>query len=312
MTPDEKYIARILLQKQILQSDGQEYENLFVKIMSKHNPNFQPIKPQGSYGDRKNDGFDRKNGLYYQVYAPEDIRTKEKATIEKLVTDFEGLYQFWNDNVTPIKKFNYVVNDKYKGAYPSLHSELARIESNHPNVEAAPFLSWQLEDVFLQLSDDNVFDIIGLIPNPLHISDVDPSILKEVINFTLKFESPYKPESIPSNPNFEFKIQFNGLNDTIGSLLDMGRLQNHIITTYFELNSEFTKDELRNKFTFFYKEGLKEIDNLKNKSDLLFFYILEKVSPNQTKPVQDAVIVLMAYFFEYCDIFETPPKKSEN
>lgn len=58
--------------------------------MQRHNRNFQQVKPQGQYGDRKNDGFDKTTGTYYQVYAPEDIKIKEKETIEKLVTDFSG------------------------------------------------------------------------------------------------------------------------------------------------------------------------------------------------------------------------------
>lgn len=41
-------------------------------------------------------------------------------------------------------------------------------------------------------------------------------------------------------------------------------------------------------------------------NDLVFFDILDSITPGQSKRTQDAAIVLMAYFFESCDIFEDP------
>ena len=52
----------------------------------------------------------------------EEITGLSKETIEKLVTDFNGLYSYWQ-NINPIKVFYYVVNDKYKGAYASLYAQ---------------------------------------------------------------------------------------------------------------------------------------------------------------------------------------------
>ncbi len=67
MTRDEKYIARILFKNKVYECDKQAYEDLFVRIMQNDNVNFEPVKPQGQYGDRKNDGFDKVKGIYYQV-----------------------------------------------------------------------------------------------------------------------------------------------------------------------------------------------------------------------------------------------------
>jgi hypothetical protein len=40
--------------------------------------------------------------------------------------------------------------------------------------------------------------------------------------------------------------------------------------------------------------------------DRVFFHMLNVVAPAATKQVQDAAIVLIAYFFEKCDVFEDP------
>jgi hypothetical protein len=124
----------------------------------------------------------------------------------------------------------------------------------------------------------------------------------------LHYEGAYNAESLPANPDFDKKIQFNGLSFHIGSFLQFARLQNHAVRQYFEFNSNFTRNELREKFNGLYKDGLNQISssNNVNVNDEVFFYILNKASPVNKKAVKDAVIVLMAYYFEYCDIFESP------
>ncbi len=148
LTKDEIKIARILFQLQIYKRNGQDFENFFSEIMIYHNPNFAKVKPQGQFGDRKNDGFIKEFGRYYQVYAPEDVTTKEQNTLRKLATDFVGLYDYWNTKVSPVKEFYFVLNDKYNGAYPTLYEELARIEKSYPLVKCNPFLAPHLEDIF--------------------------------------------------------------------------------------------------------------------------------------------------------------------
>ncbi|MCT7023062.1 hypothetical protein M1743_23715, partial [Salmonella enterica subsp. enterica serovar Saintpaul] len=76
-------------------------------------PDFQQVKPYGNIGDRKNDGFIKGQGVYYQVYAPEDASNNVLAAVNKIKDDFEGLRDYWHD-ICPIKKYYFVLNDKYK------------------------------------------------------------------------------------------------------------------------------------------------------------------------------------------------------
>ena len=90
----EHYIAKIIFSNHILQYTGQQYEDFFVSVMTKANPNFQPVKAYGNIGDMKNDGFDHTTGTYYQIFSPEDITkdTTIREAVKKLKTDFSGLY----------------------------------------------------------------------------------------------------------------------------------------------------------------------------------------------------------------------------
>ncbi|MDP8212103.1 MAG: hypothetical protein P9X22_02275 [Candidatus Zapsychrus exili] len=311
MNSSERYIARLLFLPKIYMSDGQEYENLFVNIMQNANKNFKPVKPQGKYGDRKNDGFDKESGTYYQVYAPENSSNNLNNTIKKLTVDFKGLYKYWN-KISPIKMYFFALNDKYKGTYHSLEEKLSEIEKEYVGIKCSSFLSKNLEDVFFELSDEQIVSVLGPLPDPLNISDVNFGAMNEVINHLMGMKFAYNEERIPKNPDFDKKIVFNNLSESVASLLNQGNYQNHVIKDYFEKNSISLKSDIKEIFVNYYSNGVKEVNNDINKSDAVFFYILTKASPKRTRPVQDAVLVLMAYYFECCDIFQTPPLKEKN
>lgn len=73
LTADDLYIARRLFQLEIHQRNGQDYENLFSKVMRLRNAKFIQIKPQGQYGDRKNDGFIKSTGYLNHCWVWEPI-----------------------------------------------------------------------------------------------------------------------------------------------------------------------------------------------------------------------------------------------
>lgn len=305
MTRDEKHIARLLFKQKIYESDKQSYEDLFVKVMESSNSNFEPVKAQGQYGDRKNDGFDKIKGVYYQVYAPEDLPSKEGVAINKLNTDFQGLKKYWEGKGFKINEFYYAVNDKYKGNYPTLIADIAALGKQN-NITTDIFRNRSLEVLFLSLSDPEILNIINFIPDPLEIQEPDYSIMGEVVKFIMNFDVPDVVEIIPDDPNFENKLMFNNLSSYVCEYLNAGRRQSYVINEYFGLNSDFVKEELRKRFNSIYNQGKKKIPESDTKNDELFMYILKKSSPSNKMSIYNAVYILMAYYFEYCDIYETP------
>lgn len=51
----DRYIADILFRIKILQYKGQAFEDFFVFVMTKAEPNFQPVKAYGNIGDKMMD-----------------------------------------------------------------------------------------------------------------------------------------------------------------------------------------------------------------------------------------------------------------
>lgn len=165
----QKSIARNMFHLQIYEADGQNFEDIFSKIMNYKNDDFQQVSPYGRIGDRKNDGWIPSEGTYFQVYAPFNLQKSIKDAVAKLQTDFAGLFLNW-DHLVKIRKFHFVINDKFKGVPPNLHEEVSLIKNNNQLEDARILMPKDLERVLFSLPDDIIFSIIGHIPK---INEVD-------------------------------------------------------------------------------------------------------------------------------------------
>lgn len=306
MTKDERYLARMMLKLEFFKRDKQAFEDLFTLIKQKEDIRFNQVKPQGRLGDGKCDGFNPGTGDYYQVYAPEDFTGKENKSLEKMENSFTELIAYWKKNNFDVKKFHFVINDKYSNVYASLHT-MAKSLTTKFNIECQIVTCKDLENTFLNLSDDFIIDIIGIIPNLDNINDnIDYKPMSEVVKHLLQSEPRHVTEAIPQNPNFKDKIVFNSLSSTIAEYLNVAQRQSFAVKDYFELNSDFLKDTLRDSLHSLYKEAVKSIPDSETKNDEVFQYIVDKASTRKTYAHYNAIYILMAYYFEYCDIFETP------
>lgn len=318
MNRDEKYIIRILFKNKIYSSDAQAFEDLFTKIMSYKYNDFYPVKPQGAFGDMKNDGYIVSSGVFYQVYGPEDIEKSIDNAIKKVKEDFEGLIKNWS-NKTDINEFVYVVNDKYKGAQVKVHEKLMKLRTELQDLQSdnqvivSLMVAKSLENIMFELEEDAIIDIIGgLPPSKIEILDIDYQAVNEVIEHVMNIPaSIYKDDLYV--PDFEDKIKINGLSSIIKNRLQTAAFNFGDIDNFFNYQGEFLREDIRNRFKELYEISKIEIScEDEDCADRRYMYIQEKSMPNnRTIATQFAVECLMAYYFESCDIFESP-KKGEN
>ena len=299
MNSHEKALARILFQNKVYKSDGQAFEDLFTDVMSYAVSDFQKIKAWGNIGDRKNDGYIASKAIYYQVFAPEDIRKSYPQAVSKINTDFKGLIQQWN----PVNEFYFVVNDKFNGVNADSEQALKSIENNYSLNASGFFTSTDLERVLFQLDDDQIEAIIGFLPNPdlLHL---DYSILNEVVGYIMRM--PLKPIiGVIKFPDWHEKIQFNNLTDNATYLLNHGSQQLGALNTYLNQNTTLA-DELQKQLSGVYVEIKNEWKDFNITGDNIFWELINRCSPKAEQAYQNAVVTIMAKYFESCDIFEEP------
>ena len=296
--------AQILFKNKALSSDGQAYEDLFIRTMEEMSTSFQPVKPQGPLGDKKNDGFDYVTGEYYQCYAPEDLSKNIPTAVNKLQKSADGLVGYW-DSISKIKKIYFVVNDNYKGLYPEIHQKLADLRTQYVGIEFELFRTKDLERRVLSLDIDTIQRIIGILPNP-QSTLLEPNYLTEVLNHLMNFKSNFSESSLPNQLDFTKKIKQNELSDYIGSHLQLAHHSIYQVIQYFKYNSDFEKDELQKKFITLYQQEVESVEVIEDKTNIIFINLFNKISPRDNQSVKMAVLILMAYYFEACDIFEEP------
>lgn len=296
MTREERHISRILFKNKIHEADGQKFEDLFSAIMNYKEPAFTQIKPWGNIGDRKNDGYIKSKGIYFQVHAPEDIRKSYPEVVKKIQTDFSGLQSQWSD----IQEFYYVVNDKYKGVNADSEKLLETIKQSNGLKECEFIVAKDLENILYKLEEDQIMTIAGHIPDPVNLSSLDYDILNEIL-IHLKGKSINNGIEKIVAPDWDEKIAFNNLTINESIRLTNGYFQLGTLSEYLKNNSDFTAQELQNKINGIYRQLSKSYSGSE-----LFWELVNEISPRSSAEYQASSIVIMSMYFETCDIFEEP------
>lgn len=309
--PHKIRFARLIFNVQTLKADGKAYEDIFTSVQILLDNTFRKIKPYGNVGDKKNDGFLPKTGNYFQVYAPENPEKSRtiKNAISKLVNDFTGLYKAWNDTI-PIQKFHFVINDKQRGCPPDLELKIGELRNLYPSIEFATYTLDNLIDDFCKLSQENMEKIVGVIPKFGEYETASIPEFKKIIDHLLiqtKEDQTNEDESL-IKLEFEEKILFNKLTSDIAEMLRMAEIQSYILDDYFSNNEDkYLKTKLRNILSQMYiseKVQFEQINELN--SSLIFFKLLDYITQNKSTESLNASLILMAFYFDACDIFEIP------
>ena len=295
MDSNKKVVVRERFKIRVYESEGQSFEDLFTCIMQYAEPDFQQIKPWGNIGDRKNDGYILSKGIYFQVYAPEDISKSINKAVKKLESDFSGLLEEWKG----VKEYHFVINNKYKGVPPQLAQAIQKIAEDY-SIKADIWTVNKLEDLVLSLDDDKISIIVGRLPNPADISTPSYDILGEVIEHLMKLDISTQG-SVIGYPNWGDKIKFNGLSKTVERWLDAGFLHVVALDKYLDSESNFHAEEVKNKIRKIYIDKARDFSG-----DELFIEIRNTVSPRAEIYCRIAAIIIMAKYFEICEIFEEP------
>lgn len=157
-TLDKHYLS-LQFSNAIYKKNGTEFQSFFESIMEKSFPDFQKIRPYGSEGDGGNDGYIKDLGAYYQVYAPSEPKVNESEAAIKLKDDFENLFKSgWNE-ISNIKEYNFVFNDKYSGSIQRLEKVVSELKTANQYIEFKLFLAKNLEEVFLKLEESDILKL---------------------------------------------------------------------------------------------------------------------------------------------------------
>ncbi|OTA19219.1 hypothetical protein Xbed_02616 [Xenorhabdus beddingii] len=304
------YLYVKLFRLKIHEASGEAFQELFSKIMSYSEDDFQSVSPWGSWGDGGNDGWIPLEKHYFQVYGPKpNTQIKINQIIDKAVGDFEKLSAKWGT----VEKYSFVMNDRFQGIPAPISPALLQLKENKGLLYVGTVNTTALLKRFMSLTEDERQDIIGLIPSDVP-DFIDRGAIMELLNHLIN-KSPSGLQFLSDTaPDFEEKIKFNGLHEQIGLRLRLNSFKIAVIDEYLDSIDEGYQQSIAEEIKNIYARSKERFpDNLGDAADLRYFWILDELVPEQAKENPHSATafstmaeIILAKYFETCDAYEHP------
>ena len=280
-----------------LRAKGEEFQTFFERLMSlAYKANFMACRPWGNQGDRKNDGFLKSERRLFQVYGPNEM-TAAKATA-KITEDFCDAKKHWRNL---FDKWSFVHNAT-DGLPPHVHALLLNFEAENPGIKLDPWGIEELRQVFRRLSDEDKASWFGLVPDDetkRRLTFVDIEIVLERIAALPLHEMP-DVRDVPSG-----KIEANALSEAVAKLLTEGMIKALEVTDFL---SRWHDETLGERLAEAFKAQYERL-RLEYRKPNQIFHELQSWAGGDRRGTPEhelAVLTVIAYYFERCDIFEEP------
>lgn len=284
-----------------LKAKGDAFQTFFEDLMSKtYKGDFMACRPWGKEGDRKNDGFLKSEKRLFQVYAPNDMEATK--AIKKIKEDFEGAKKYWK---TLFDKWTFVHNAS-EGLPPHVQKLLLDLEKSNQGITLDTWSLEELRTIFRKLSPDDKQTWFGLAPTnetKANLGFKDIQVVLEKLSSTVE-PSIKQIKTVPAG-----KIKANALSDAIVTLLQQGITKTYLVQDFLD---QWYDPSLGERLALSFNNKYKELKETYSPNRT--FYELQKWAGGEQRGTPEhelAVITVLAYFFERCDIFEEPKGESK-
>ena len=283
----------------LYEKNKEEFEKFVIEIYRIEYSDIKSVKPQGPKGDGGNDGY-ISNELVLQCYAPEHIDAKH--TNDKIERDLNrAIKSEWK-----FKEWHFVINDKFQGIPRDVHHKSDELNKKYKDIEIKLIDSEILKNKLIDYSKNDLFKIYCLLQYDVDVFNFnnielivkivdfisEDSLLRSFnqinfINFSLENFNPDGIAKIKVNISNEYFLQM------FGAYLEKSK---EIIEEYKEVG-DIIKDKFKSlRKSFSPEESLRKTHK----------YFIERNSDKADQNYQLALWIVIAYFFDICDIGDLP------
>ncbi|MBC6443040.1 MAG: hypothetical protein GDA53_07945 [Rhodobacteraceae bacterium] len=209
--------------------------------------------------------------------------------------DFNGAVGHWGNRM---ERWIFVHNDE-TGPPAEAIQQLDEINTAHPNVSLGQWGYAELFKIVMELGLPQLAGLFGRVPTQETFAELGFQQLQPVINSIRRMQPDRNHLITAPSPA---KLQANDLSDATAGLLRVGRRKEQLVEHFPNQYPDpaFGKEiaqGFRNRYQTLRDEGLKPEK---------IFEKLQQFAGGMTGTPerQAAVMAIMSYFFERCDIFE--------
>lgn len=290
-------------EKQFGSQFGDGFQNWFMKLASHLHTSGHVQSVRLTQGDGKLDVVVLNEQIVYQCYGPQTFKPSEAAV--KIRTDFAGAYEFLEGR---LKKWVFVHNHPTgsldKLSLKALNDLITEIGERGDAIE---ILAWGKEELWAALEvgvpHHGLRDLFGS-PDPVY---VDFACLEDLL---LSLErSEYPDDVAPVSQPAENKLEFNDLGSSHRQEIRHGRTGLRVMDDYLASRAG-TDPEFAERLAQRFRDRYRTLRSRPALSPNDIYENLRldagwKASPDIKREM--ATRIILAYFFDTCDIFDNPP-----
>ncbi|WP_260515429.1 ABC-three component system protein [Serratia fonticola] len=281
-----------------LESKGDSFQRLFEKLMSKAHPNdFLACRPWGNVGDRKNDGYLPSARILYQSYAPNELTATE--AIKKINEDFDGAKEHWEKY---FDEWTFVHNARDGRLGPHIIEALAKLVQDNPKIKIGHCGYEEMLAKFRQLSLKDLESWFG--PSLTMEANVNLGFGDLVAVLTHISIMPVPTASEVKDVS-RGKIEANLLSQAVADFLKIGMQKSTLVAQFFNNWKNPTYGEqIAQSFKSEYVTLRDQVPALHPDEIFGRLETWAGGTANTTPTHKAAVLAVMAYLFDKCEIFE--------
>ena len=289
----------------VYKKNGNIFETFAVSSYKLIYPDLLAVKPQGSKGDGANDGY-LSGDVLLQVYGPEKVDA-DKA-IAKMRSNFERAKTCnWN-----FKEWHFIINDKFETLARDIHHAIDTLKKDNPNYKIKIIDSESLKNIIIGQLPTNRVRVHILLNSDKDISNFGDFEKVEKVIDAISEEQDIRNLKITDYMNFSKEsFEPNGIKKLVINIdekesADMFKFFGTHIEKAREVMEEFIPQiglDLFNSIGKYiqgeyekFEKSLKPEFALIKTSEVIY-----KKLDNDAN-LQTALWVVIAYFFDICDI----------
>ncbi len=265
-----------------------------------HPRDFQRVRPYGNQGDLKCDGYLGSKQTVFQVYAPRSIR--RDPLVRKIRADFEGALHHW----AALMQTWVLVHNDFDGLPGEALQLIQDLGRGDVGVRTAIWGPRDIQSVVLALAPEDLTALLGPALTSRNFDELRFDRLRPIL-LNIKRQQP--PPEISINPVSPEKLSANAFSADVVQLLRWGRRKEPLVEA---LLTGWTDPTFGESLAEGFRSKYAELKCAGLTPDEIFGEIQSFAGGSEVSRDaghQAAVLAVMSYFFERCDIFED--RKSE-
>lgn len=297
---EEQSFVRGMLRRLLEERFGKAFERFFQNLMCARYADFIDVRTHGKLGDIGADGLGLHDGKLYACYAPEvpdavAVRTKFNDDLAKAVAKRGDHFE----------TFVFVHND-LRGVHPEISILLGQARLAHPTLRFEHRGPQHLLRELCRLEREEIEELLGCqIPVTdrvyrIGLDDLEP-LLAHLVAQRRQTSASAPAREVPPD-----KVDYNRLCLEDREEIIAALRYTPLVEEYYQQRRDVTeRDEVAQGINAYYQQLKTDYED---PGDVLW-KLQEYVAGNARgrREHERAVMVVLTYFFETCDIFEEPP-----